>query len=169
MPKEDLEETEKQREKALAIQKKHGVHRGKFTFLLPERLKKLQEQIESQKQQSEQLETEQIEETEKEQVRERARRLLDRIEKELLEIELERRGWIYIREELAELSKVADEFAVVFQKNSEDDFYGIIVCRIVNGEAIPWKSERMSFAEKLFEGSTKIPKEDFGKVKKKPE
>jgi len=152
MPKETLEETEKQRQKALEAQKKHGIGKFQgFPFLMPERLKKLQEQVEQQQIEESELEQQEIEETEKQQIKERARRLLDRIEHELLKLEFESASWVYIREELAELSKVADDFAVAFLTNSED-FYSIIFYRIENGQLLAWKNESVSFPEKLAKG-----------------
>jgi len=64
MPREDISETEKQREKALEFQKKHKIHKGFFTFALPDYLEALQKQAE--KRSAEQFELEKkIEETEK--------------------------------------------------------------------------------------------------------
>lgn len=185
MTRKSVEDTEKQKERALAIQKKYGVHRGKFTFLMPERLRKLQEQIEA--------ENRAVEETEIKDENDlriasghlsRKEQLLNEIEHELLKLQMTEASWVYIQEELSKISLVSNEVAIFFSKTNEG-YWNINFATIEEeGKIKPWKTT-VIFPDSPFKNpSTEVSKDEdeeiraireteefktepYGKVKKK--
>ena len=158
MPRERIEDTEEQKQKTIEMQKKYGIGTFKgFPFLLPERLRKLQEQIEQSKSVEE---TEIKDESDLRIVVEhikRKRELLDGIEHELLKLQFVESSWVNIRESLSELSLLTKEIAVFFTKNDEG-FWRVSFASVEDGKIKPWKTT-VVFPESPFKPqSTGIPK-----------
>lgn len=169
MPKEALEETEKQAEKAKEAQSKRVSHvarlpSGKsFQFQLPERLQKLQEQIEQ--------ESKAVEETEIkdesdlriaiEHVKQ-SKRIQNEIEHELLKLQFYEQSWVFIREQLTKITEDTTVSTVaIFFERTKDDNWGITLGIIEPNGKIKLLEKPVIFNENPLY-MTKVPK-------KKPE